>query len=65
MGMAEEGVRSVLFSAPITAEKAGKLPGKWRQFLDKKLAITWLGTMCGKTVSRGEFQVRYGQASGH
>ena len=52
--MAEEGVRSELFSTPITRKKAGELPGKWRQFLDKKLAITWLGTMCGETVTASD-----------
>jgi len=46
--VAEEGVRSELFSAPITGKKAGKLPDEWTQFLDKKLAITWLGTIGGK-----------------
>ena len=52
--MAEEGVRSELFSAPITGKKAGKLPDKWRQFLDKKLAITWLGTIGGKTMTASD-----------
>src|SRR5215471_18246824 len=53
-GLSEQGVGSELFSAPITGKKAGKLHGKWRQCLDKKLAITWLGTMCGKTVTASD-----------
>ena len=50
-GLSEQGVRSELFSAPKTGKE---LPGKWRQFLDKKLAITWLGTMCGETVTASD-----------